>query len=507
MKLPGHKFPQAVHDVAHSIKKAGGRAMMVGGYVRDTLEKHFHGGDEPSKDYDMEVHGMHPDHLDKHLDSIGRVDRVGKAFGVMKLTHKKHDFDISIPRRDNKVGKGHKGFMPEPDPHMTIGEAGHRRDFTMNSVAMDPHTGHVYDPHHGIKDIKSRTLRATDPKAFAEDPLRILRGAQFAARKKMTVHPHTMKLMQNAGHELKDLPRERVGVEWKKLLMKGKHPEHGLKVLHDSGALKHLHPELHALTDHQHDPHDHTKGTSFEHTGRALSHVVHATKGLPDDSRESIHHATLMHNVGRPAGTDDHASAGSAISRSTGKSQFDLEKNVATKTHKLVGEHGAPHEIHEAHKRGENTDAHIRHLAHRLGPSKPTAHDGSSIGDLLHVAHASHVADGSGDPHHAGDFLRKRAKALGVHDGPQERLVTGKHLKADGVKGGRRMGRALDHAHQRQLDGDVTTHEEAKKAALDHLAHLEREEGPEQGKKQKVNRRKKPPLAENYSLYARVFSA
>lgn len=421
--LPTHDLPDEVKHVTHQINKTGARALLVGGSVRDRLMG------KPSKDFDVEVYGMHPDDLEHHLSKIGKVDKVGKSFGVLKLKHGNEDFDVSIPRRDQKTGKGTKGFMSTPDPTMTIGEAGKRRDFTMNSVAMDPTTGHVYDPHGGIPDIKSRTLRATDPNAFAEDPLRILRGAQFAARHKMTVHPDTMRLMQTASPELRELPKERIHAEWKKLLTKGEEPSRGLDVLHQSGALRELHPELHALHD----------AGALERTKQSLDNVVSRTKGLQPNVREAIHHATLLQH------TD--AKDPSKVS----SEQFGAHKDAAAKVGNLVAERKSAVDLH--HKRDSATEGDVRRLAARLHPA--------TIGELTHVLHASHPEGESPAAH----WLTGKAKEHDVHDGPTKPLLTGKHLAELGMKQGKEIGAIIRKVLELQLDGHVKTVDDAKAAA------------------------------------------
>jgi len=422
MTLPTHDLPDAVKHVTNSINSTGARALLVGGSVRDRLMG------KPSKDFDVEVYGMHPDHLATHLGQIGKVDAVGKSFGVLKLSHGGEDFDVSIPRRDQKTGKGTKGFMATPDPTMTIGEAGKRRDFTMNSVAMDPVTGHVYDPHGGIADIKNRTLRATDHTAFAEDPLRILRGAQFAARHQMTVHPDTMKLMQSASHELKDLPKERVHAEWKKLLTKGAHPSLGIDILHKSGALAALHPELHGLHD----------SGALDHTKQAMDRAVAQTKSLKPSSRDAVHHATLLHHL-------DPETAANVASL-----QLGATKDTAAKVKNLVGEHKAALALHHGDRASEGD---VRRLAARLHPA--------SAEELAHVMHASHPSGSSP----AGNWLTQKAKEHEVHEGPTKPLLTGKHMMELGMKPGKEVGAIIKRVLELQMDGHVKTVEDAKEAA------------------------------------------
>src|SRR5882724_11577983 len=143
--------PEKILDIAHAVKSAGGRALLVGGCVRDQLM-----GREP-KDWDLEVYRLEPNQLRQLLDRFGSVNVVGEAFTVYKLGH---DFDISVPRRERKSGRGRRRFVIEGDPLMTIEDASRRRDFTINAILLDPLTGEVIDPFGGQADLENRVLRA-----------------------------------------------------------------------------------------------------------------------------------------------------------------------------------------------------------------------------------------------------------------------------------------------------------------------------------------------------------
>ena len=164
-------------EVANAVARAGGRAVLVGGFVRDRLL----GVD--SKDYDVEVYGLAPEALAEVLARFGEIIEVGRAFGVLRV--KGIDADFSLPRRDSKRGRGHRGFDVAFDPQLDFAEASRRRDLTINSIGFDPLGGEILDPHGGRADLERRVLRATDPVHFPEDPLRGLRTAQFAARLEM----------------------------------------------------------------------------------------------------------------------------------------------------------------------------------------------------------------------------------------------------------------------------------------------------------------------------------
>src|SRR5215210_111226 len=174
--------PEKVIKLARAAQAAGGRALLVGGCVRDPLM-----GREP-KDWDVEVYGLEPMRLRQLLDEFGQVNAVGEAFTVYKLGP---DLDVSLPRRERKQGRGHRGFVIEGDPRMPVEEAARRRDFTINAILADPLTGEHVDPFGGRRDLEQKLLRAVSPETFVEDSLRVLRAAQLAARFELEIDPET----------------------------------------------------------------------------------------------------------------------------------------------------------------------------------------------------------------------------------------------------------------------------------------------------------------------------
>src|SRR5436190_16600917 len=180
------------------------QSFLVGGCVRDwVLER-------PNKDFDIEVFGLNYEELARVLSRWGRTDLVGRSFGVVKLTTGQSEtFDFSIPRRDSKVAPGHKGFTVALDPEITPAEAAARRDFTINALMYDPHRDEVLDFHGGLADLQKRILRHTSP-AFVEDPLRVLRGMQFAARFELTAALQTIALCRSIVGSYSELAMERV---------------------------------------------------------------------------------------------------------------------------------------------------------------------------------------------------------------------------------------------------------------------------------------------------------
>src|SRR5258706_6453240 len=204
---PSARLPDVrAADIALAVRDAGGRALIVGGWVRDRLMG------IRSTNVDLEVFGLAGDRLRELLESFGRVEAVGESFQVYKIG----DIDVSLPRRDSKAGRGHRGFIVTGDPDMSIEEAARRRDFTVNAVSWDPLTGDYFDPFDGRADLERRLLRVVDPLTFADDSLRVLRGVQFAARFALDIEPSTAVLCREI--PLDDLPPERVWGEFEKLL-------------------------------------------------------------------------------------------------------------------------------------------------------------------------------------------------------------------------------------------------------------------------------------------------
>ena len=184
------------------------QAFLVGGCVRDSLL------DIPGKDFDIEVYGIGYDELVEALSKWGRADLVGRSFGVVKLTVSGGEtYDFAIPRRDSKTAPGHKGFEIEFDPAITLTEAASRRDFTINALMYDPRSDEYIDPFNGRNDLDNRVLRHTSG-AFVEDPLRVLRGMQFAARFDLEAAPETIELCRSIKASCGELAKERVREEW-----------------------------------------------------------------------------------------------------------------------------------------------------------------------------------------------------------------------------------------------------------------------------------------------------
>jgi tRNA nucleotidyltransferase/poly(A) polymerase len=235
--------------------------------------------------------------LQQSLKKNVSVDEVGKSFGVLKIAIDGEDFDVSLPRRDSKVGDGHKGFTVEVDSDMTLMEATARRDFTINALMYDDKTGHIIDKHNGLDDLKNGYLRHVSD-AFDEDPLRVLRGVQMASRFNMQLHPDTITKAETLKDQFNALAVERVQVEFEKLYTKGKAPHKAIQLLQDTGwdknfaglssvNLKDMKRDL-KKTQHLID-----KGTIPKDKSQLVLSSVIASKMNDADAREFLRYTTI----------------------------------------------------------------------------------------------------------------------------------------------------------------------------------------------------------------------
>lgn len=250
--------------VARLAAERGGRAYYVGGFVRDALL-----GKE-NKDVDIEVHGLEPRCLEELLDSLGQRISIGESFGIYNL--KGYSLDIAMPRKEEARGRGHKDFDIFVDPFIGTESACRRRDFTINALMQDVLTGEIVDHFGGREDLKLGLLRHVNDVSFAEDPLRVLRAAQFAARFGFTVAKETVRLCR--GMDLSRLPRERIDGELKKALTKAEKPSVFFEVLRKMDQLDDWFPELKALIGVEQNPVYHAEGDVWNHTMMVLDEAA-----------------------------------------------------------------------------------------------------------------------------------------------------------------------------------------------------------------------------------------
>ena len=421
-----------VVEISRAIADAGGRALIVGGYVRDRLL----GID--SKDIDIEVFGLELDALQMLLQRYGEIYTAGRSFGVLRI--KSLDIDFSLPRRDSKVAAGHRGFQVDFDAGLDFAEAARRRDFTINSIGLDPLTHEFIDPHGGQRDLKAQRLRATDARHFAEDPLRALRAAQFIARFSLQADAELLALC--AELDLSELPPERIGEEMRKLLLLGTRPSLGLNFLRDAQLLRFF-PELQALIGVAQDPKWHPEGDVWVHTLMVVDEAAQLRDGGPDDFAMML--GALCHDLGKPATTfvdgehirsPAHDEAGIAPSKSL-LSRFHVPRRVSVQVEALVRHHLAP-----ALFVSQGTGAKgYRRLARKLDTA------GVSPALLLRVATADHLGRTTPDAlarvFPAGDTFVQAINDYLFAGQAANRVVTGQHLLDRGYTAGPLLGQLL----------------------------------------------------------------
>lgn len=242
--------------IAKAVSARGGTVYYVGGYVRDELLG------KPGKDIDIEVHGISPQTLEAILDDCGQRIEMGKSFGVYGI--KGHTLDIAMPRKETAFGRGHRDFAVEVDPHIGTFCAAKRRDFTVGALMKNVLTGEIIDHFGGMEDLKNKVLHHVDDASFPEDPLRVLRAAQFSARFDFTVAEETVALCKTI--DLSALSKERVTEELKKALLTAKHPSLFFKALRQMEQLDPWFVELKALIGVPQNPVYHAEGDVWNHT-------------------------------------------------------------------------------------------------------------------------------------------------------------------------------------------------------------------------------------------------
>lgn len=278
---------QMAERIAMQAAQLGGRAYYVGGCVRDSLSG------RQGKDLDVEVHGLQPAQLQEILDDLGDRMTIGESFGIYGL--RGYDLDIAMPRKETARGSGHRDFDIFVDPFVGTASAARRRDFTVNAMMQDVLTGEVIDHFGGREDLEQGVLRHVSDETFAEDPLRVLRGAQFAARLGFRVAPETVALCRRM--ELQHLPRERVEAELKKALLKAEKPSIFFEVLRQMEALDVWFPEVKALIGVEQNPRYHAEGDVWTHTMMVLDAAAKLRSKVEDPLGLML--AALTHDLGK----------------------------------------------------------------------------------------------------------------------------------------------------------------------------------------------------------------
>ena len=429
------KLPTILETLSQVLQCKNAKAIVVGGSVRD----HFL--ELAIKDYDVEVYGLATmEELESILLAYGSVNLVGKSFGVLKFTYEGEEYDFSFPRTESKVGSGHRGFDVEVDGSISFKEAAKRRDFTVNAIGYDIEEKRFIDPFDGLEDIKKKSLRHIDDSTFVEDPLRVYRAVQFSARFGYTLDEETFDLCKKMVEEgmLEELPKERVYIEWKKLLLKAPKPSIGFELMRELGILERYFPELHALIAVPQSPKWHPEGDVWIHTMMTVDAMASELGirseelGVGEKQKLKFMFAILCHDLGKATHTtveDDgriraigHEEAGleptkSLLYRLTDEHDF-IESLLP-----LVEHHLKPSQFYA----GKAKASAIRRLATKV-----------NIEELVCVAKADFLGRTTEESligiYHAGAWMLEKSKALKVMNKPLEPLLQGRDLIALGLE-------------------------------------------------------------------------
>jgi len=443
--------------IARRVRDEGGRALVVGGWVRDRLMG------RPCKDLDLEVYGLPADRVKEALGAFGAVNTVGESFTVYKVA----GVDVALPRRESKTGRGHRAFEVEGDPHLSFEDAARRRDFTVNAIAWDPLTDEYIDPFHGREDLAALLLRAVDARTFGEDSLRVLRAAQFAARFELRLDGATRDLCRQI--ELDDLPAERIWGEIEKLLLLAARPSIGFELALDLLVIDRLFPEIKALVGCPQEPDWHPEGDVWVHTLMVIDQARTRIDDLDRARQIVIMLGAVCHDLGKPPTTAfsdgrirsiDHEQAGVAPASAVLDrlnihtiDGYDVRRQILG----IVAHHLKPGMFRQSPT--PVSDGAFRRLAQKV-----------DLELLARLAKSDCLGRTGGFDCSAMDWFLERARELGVQHAPPEPLVKGRHLLALGLTPGPRVGAVLRQIYERQLDGSIATVEEGLAVAKEILA-------------------------------------
>jgi tRNA nucleotidyltransferase (CCA-adding enzyme) len=448
----------ALELLAREIDGRGGRALVVGGAVRDMVLGRLSKSAIDVKDIDIEVYGIDPAELRGLISAHFPVDLTGAAFAVLKAHIKgtKHPLDISVPRRERATGTGHRDFEVTADPSLTFTEAAYRRDFTIGAMGYDPLTGELIDPYGGAADLAAGVLRHVSP-AFDEDPLRALRAARFAARFALTVHPDTVARCQALRPKGDSLPAERLWGELSSTIYQAPTPGRALHVLNDIDWID-LFPQIAVLRGVEQDPGWHPEGDVFIHTAAVLDYWgTHLrTDNLEDDLVVAV--AAMCHDLGKATTTYElkgrltaHGHEGAGVAPAKALLEALGQYHLAGEVTPLVANHLAPVVLTRA---GASSSA-LRRLAVKV----------PRLDLLCLVAKADQGGRPPQDPTPALaeiDRFYDRVKDLKITRGPLPSLAKGEHLIDLGLTPGPQFKPLLAAAYEAQMDGTITTEAQAR---------------------------------------------
>jgi len=446
-------LPLELHPILDQLTAHGITPIVVGGYVRDALLN------KTSKDIDIELYNLPSlDALEQILKPYGKLNLVGKSFGVIKLRLNELEIDFSPPRTESKHTTGHKGFEVRYDSSLDFVTAARRRDFTINAIGYNPQTKTLLDPYHGVEDLRNKKLACVDETTFVEDPLRPLRAIQFAARFELSCDPELLTLCKKmiANGALEELPKERIFEELKKLFLLSPRPSIGMELLREMGALPFFSP-LDLFEQTPQDPQSHPEGNVWTHTLMALDMM--ATLRTGDSKRDLTRmFAMLLHDCAKPLTTvikedeinaPKHAKAGVEIAKNF-LEKITNERTLKEEILPLIRYHGKVRKFYE----NAASIPQILHLSTRV-----------PLEELILVSQADYLGRGfNGERPNcfaAGEWLYSHAKTLGVLQSPPNPLLQGRDLIALGLTPSTKFKTILASAYEAQLNQQFLTHKEA----------------------------------------------
>lgn len=466
------------------IQHFGPDVYAVGGYVRDLVR-----GD-PSEDVDILIIHYRIDEIIEKLKPFGKIDLVGKSFGIIKFTIDKKSYDIALPRKDAPKGsrvRGHKDFLISVDPGIPLEKDLARRDFRCNSIALRLEDNTLIDPFGGLEDIRTKKIRLTNPRAFPEDPLRVLRAARFASVLEFSIDEQIYEISKDIN--LKRLSVERINEELFRIILFSPLPSLGLEELFKLGALRQVFPELYTLTLSIQDSIFHPEKDSFGH------HTVwHHTKLTVDQASRLADYfdfeqpkklalllAALYHDVGKPDTAQWEFKKGRMVITNNGHdvlSQKITKKvfhrfrifswngyNLRKMVPALIRCH------HRVSELWQNRDVLTKKAFNRL------AADANGEIELLVCLDAADRGGRREKPiqglDREGKWILEKFKELNVSKETIKPLIMGRDLIKLGVSPGPKMGKILKNLYQHQLDNDF----EAKKEGLNLAKKIIKESG------------------------------
>ncbi len=435
-----------IRDIARAMRDAGGRALLVGGSVRDGLRG------QPSDDTDVEVLGLDLDAVEAIVARFGHTVRAGRAHPVVML--KGLDVDFSAAMVDGR-------------PTRDFAQAALRRDLTINAMARDPLDDTLIDPHGGRADLAAARLRATDPTRFGEDPLRALRVARFIGT--LGMQPDAELTLLCGAQDLRDVPGERLFEELRKLLLNAARPSTGLAFLKESGLIAYF-PEFVPLADTPQDPEWHPEGDVWTHTLMAIDAAAELRDGGESDL--ALMFGVLCHDLGKPLTTVvDPPSEGGRI-RSPGHDHLGVAPTLgllgrlraSTKLTQCVAVLVETHLAPALYIKNGAGPKGYRRLARKLEAA------GANVELLVRVARADHFGrttpEALARAFPDGDRFLAEARALMVERGALRDVVQGRHLVARGLAPGPTFGTILERCRAIQDETGAVDADEILERAL-----------------------------------------